>query len=210
MKQYLRSGAAAAVLLLGLTACDNSVLNVTPKDQLSDEVVFADANLAETFLNDIYRGMGHGIYEIMLSSMTDETHFIHNYNTEKVVQSIITPSDRGAVNDNRFNHFDWSDNYSRIRQANTFLQGLEGSEFDAVGVPFEQREMPHAGVYRIKADGAVSMVADFEYPNGLAFSPDGEHLFVSSGDRQLGDTDTLPRHVRVLIRRRSLACRQHD
>jgi hypothetical protein len=131
MKRYLRSGAAAAVLLLGVTACDNSVLNVTPKDQLSDEVVFADANLAETFLNDIYRGMGHGIYEIMLSSMTDETHFIHNYNTEKVVQSIISPSDRGAVDDGRFNHFDWSDNYSRIRQANTFLQGLESAEFDA-------------------------------------------------------------------------------
>jgi hypothetical protein len=131
MKQYLRSGAAAAVLLLGVTACDNSVLNVTPKDQLSDQVVFSDPNLAETFLNDIYRGMGHGIYEIMLSSMTDESHFIHNYNTEKVVQSIISPSDRGAVDDGRFNHFDWSDNYSRIRQANTFLQGLEGSEFDA-------------------------------------------------------------------------------
>lgn len=131
MKRYLRGGAATAVLLLGLTACDNSVLNVTPKDQLSDEVVFSDPNLAETFLNDIYRGMGHGIYEIMLSSMTDETHFIHNYNTEKVVQSIITPSDRGAVNDGRFNHYDWADNYSRIRQANTFLQGLEGAEFDA-------------------------------------------------------------------------------
>jgi hypothetical protein len=131
MKRYLRGGAATAVLLLGLTACDNSVLNVTPKDQLSDEVVFADPNLAETFLNDIYRGMGHGIYEIMLSSMTDETHFIHNYNTEKVVQSIISPSDRGAVDDGRFDHFDWSNNYSRIRQANTFLQGLEGAEFDA-------------------------------------------------------------------------------
>ena len=131
MKQYLRSSAATAFVLLALTACDNSVLNVSPKDQLSDEVVFADANLAETFLNDIYIGMGHGIYEIMLSSMTDETHFIHNYNTEKVVQSIITPSDRGAVDDNRFNHFDWSNNYGRIRQVNTFLAGLAEADFDA-------------------------------------------------------------------------------
>jgi hypothetical protein len=131
MRRYLRSTAAAAFVLVGLAACDNSVLDLTPKDQLSNEVVFSDPNLAETFLNDIYRGMGHGIYEIMLSSMTDESHFIHNYNTEKVVQSIITPGDRGAVNDGRFNHFDWSDNYSRIRQANTFLEGLAGAEFDA-------------------------------------------------------------------------------
>lgn len=47
-------------------------------------------------------------------------------------------------------------------------------------VPFEQREMPHAAVYRIGTDGAISMVADFEYPNGLAFSPDERRLYVAN------------------------------
>src|SRR5207247_2651150 len=73
--------AIAVFGLLGTTGCQG-VLDVTPKDQFPDAAVFADPNLAQAFLNDTYRGLGHGLYEIMLASMTDETHFIHNYNTE--------------------------------------------------------------------------------------------------------------------------------
>ena len=125
----MRHTTIAAVLVLGLTGC-NGILDVTPRDQLSDEAVFADPNLAQAFVNDMYRGMGQGLYEIMLSSMTDETHFIHVYQTDKVVQARITSSDRGALEDGRFNHFDWADNYSRIRQANIFLRKIDSTTFD--------------------------------------------------------------------------------
>jgi starch-binding outer membrane protein, SusD/RagB family len=121
-----------ALLLLGATGCDD-VLDVTPKDQLSGvDAVFADPNVTEAFLNDIYRGLGHGLYEIMLASLTDETQFIHVYGTDKMVQAFMTPSDRGAIDDDRFNHFDWSDNYSRIRQTNIFLSHIDNTTFDNV------------------------------------------------------------------------------
>src|SRR5881275_2369365 len=121
--------AIAALLGLGLTGCNN-VLDLTPKDQLSDAAVFTDPNLAQAFVNDMYRGLGHGLYEIMLASMTDESHFIHNYNTESVVKSIITSSDRGAIDDGRFAHFNWGPTYSRIRQTNIFLSKIDGTTFD--------------------------------------------------------------------------------
>src|SRR5205809_7824215 len=111
----MRHTTIAAVLVLGLTGC-NGILDVSPRDQLSDDAVFADPNLAQAFVNDMYRGLGHGLYEIMLASISDETHFIHNYNTEPVVKSIITSSDRGAIDDGRFAHFNWGPTYSRIRQ----------------------------------------------------------------------------------------------
>src|SRR5919198_5801749 len=120
MKPFIRITTIAGLALLGMAGCNNP-LNVEPKDQVAEDAVFADASLAEAFLNDIYRGMGHGLYEIMLSSMTDETHFIHVYGTDKVVQARITPSDRGSLDDNKLNHYDWADNYFRIRQANIFL-----------------------------------------------------------------------------------------
>ncbi|HEY7038476.1 MAG TPA: SMP-30/gluconolactonase/LRE family protein [Methylomirabilota bacterium] len=47
-------------------------------------------------------------------------------------------------------------------------------------VPLAEREVPHAGVYRIAPDGTVGLVADFEYPNGLAFSPDERRLYVAN------------------------------
>jgi gluconolactonase len=55
---------------------------------------------------------------------------------------------------------------------------------------FGEREIPGpagednlwdgARVYRVMPDGAVSVVANFEYPNGLAFSPDEKTLYVAN------------------------------
>ena len=129
MNRELRITAAVLLGLLGATGCQG-VLDVTPKDQFPDQAVFADPNLAQAFLNDAYRGLGHGLYEIMLASMTDETHFIHNYNTEVVLQSLITSSARGALDDGRYSHFNWGPSYSRIRQTNIFLSHIDAAGFD--------------------------------------------------------------------------------
>src|SRR2546421_8916762 len=129
MRSQVRITTAAVLVLLGLTSC-NGVMDVTPKDQFADEAVFTDPNLAQASVNDMYRGLGHGLYEIMLASVTDESHFIHNYNTEPVVKSIITSSDRGAIDDGRFAHFNWGPNYARIRQTNIFLSKIDATTFD--------------------------------------------------------------------------------
>jgi gluconolactonase len=57
-------------------------------------------------------------------------------------------------------------------------------------VPYAEREIPGpagvdnlwdgAGVYRVAPDGACSRVANCEYPNGLAFSPDERTLYVAN------------------------------
>src|SRR5439155_25657726 len=132
MRLDIRGTTLALLLVLGANGCTD-VLDVTPKDQFPDQAVFADPSLAEAFLNDIYRGLGHGLYEIMLASMTDETHFIHVYATDRIVQARIPSSDRGALDDGRFAHFDWGPNHSRIRQANIFLSNIDAATFgDAV------------------------------------------------------------------------------
>jgi len=47
-------------------------------------------------------------------------------------------------------------------------------------VPLTERELPYAGVYRITPDGALTLIVDCEYPNGLAFSPDERTLYVAN------------------------------
>jgi gluconolactonase len=71
----------------------------------------------------------------------------------------------------------------RLNRPNDVVCKSDGSIYftdPGLRVPFEQREIPHAAVYRVAPDGTPSMVADFEYPNGLAFSPDERLLYVAN------------------------------
>ncbi len=45
------------------------------------------------------------------------------------------------------------------------------------------KELPFSGVFRVTADGAISLEADeMKGPNGLAFSPEEKHLYVGNWD----------------------------
>ena len=49
----------------------------------------------------------------------------------------------------------------------------------------EKQEIPFQGVYRLSADGAVQLLTkDLKQPNGLAFSPDGKHLYIDDSDNR--------------------------
>ena len=71
----------------------------------------------------------------------------------------------------------------RLNRPNDVVCKSDGSIYftdPGLRVPLAEREVPHAGVYRIGPDGSVGLVADFEYPNGLAFSPDERRLYVAN------------------------------
>jgi gluconolactonase len=71
----------------------------------------------------------------------------------------------------------------RLNRPNDVVCKSDGSIWftdPGLRVPLAERELPYAGVYRIAPDGAVSLVTDFEYPNGLAFSPDERLLYVAN------------------------------
>jgi gluconolactonase len=86
------------------------------------------------------------------------------------------PDDRFEVLVDRFES-------KRLNRPNDVVCRSDGSIYftdPGLRVPLAEREVEHAGVYRIAPDGAVSLVADFEYPNGLAFSPDERLLYVAN------------------------------
>lgn len=62
------------------------------------------------------------------------------------------------------------------------------------GIKKEQEEVGFYGVYQLKPDGTLTaLVKDFVRPNGLAFSPDEQRLYVDDTDqRHLRVFDVLP------------------
>ena len=71
----------------------------------------------------------------------------------------------------------------RLNRPNDVVCRSDGSIYftdPGLRVPLAERELPYAAIYRIDQSGAVSMLADFEYPNGLAFSPDERTLYVAN------------------------------
>lgn len=120
------------VMLLAMTACDvQNALDQEPLDQISEEAVWDDPALIEAYVNDIYLGMGHGLYEVMLSSAADETHFTHGYGIPEIVEANVSPSNRGSFGSRGdFNHWDWGDLYFRIQQVNTLLSKIEDSAIE--------------------------------------------------------------------------------
>ncbi|HEY4910664.1 MAG TPA: SMP-30/gluconolactonase/LRE family protein [Methylomirabilota bacterium] len=71
----------------------------------------------------------------------------------------------------------------RLNRPNDIVCKSDGSIYftdPGLRVPLGERELPYAGVYRVAPDGTQSLVADFEYPNGLAFSPDERKLYVAN------------------------------
>ena len=71
----------------------------------------------------------------------------------------------------------------RLNRPNDVLCKSDGSIYftnPGLRVPLADRELDTSAVYRVKPDGSPSHVADFEYPNGLAFSPDERTLYVAN------------------------------
>ncbi|MEN8192968.1 MAG: RagB/SusD family nutrient uptake outer membrane protein [Bacteroidota bacterium] len=142
------------ILILGvvINSCDSDFLNTTPADSLSETAVWSDPTLVELFVNEMYRGIGHGHHECELGSMTDESHFIHNYGTNQVVASLITPSDIGQWNAGNQNAYRWSQVYGYLRNANMFMENIDE-------VPFKDEE------WRSRLKGEVHFLIAFYYHN---------------------------------------------
>lgn len=71
----------------------------------------------------------------------------------------------------------------RLNRPNDIVCRSDGSIYftdPGLRVPLAQRELDHAGVYRVAPNGEVTLVAGCEYPNGLAFSPDERTLYVAN------------------------------
>lgn len=111
------------------TACNKDFLEKKPLTEYQEDDVWKDVGLVQAFVNDLYVQMRPGFNEVMLASMTDESRFIHDYSTSKVVQGNVSPDDFGALGD--FSR--WDAHYKEIRKCNMFLEKVSKVPFTDEG-----------------------------------------------------------------------------
>ena len=71
----------------------------------------------------------------------------------------------------------------RINRPNDVCCKSDGSIWftdPGLRIALPDKELAHSGVYAVAPNGGVRLVAEFEYPNGLAFSPDEHTLYVAN------------------------------
>src|SRR5690554_3246334 len=149
-------------VITNMTSCTKDFLNLEPKDQFSDNAVWngEDAALIEAFVNDIYKGIGHGYKgdTRQLSSYVDETMLIQNYGTSSVNQSLISPSSYSRFDDNQYSRsFIWEYNYSYIRACNLFFEKIEA----ATALTEDQKNRYKGEVYFLRAYLYNNLVAAY-------------------------------------------------
>jgi len=80
-------------------------------------------------------------------------------------------------------------NGKRFNSPNDVVLGPDGALYftdPTLDLPKgEQQEIPFQGVYRLGTDGTVTLLTrELMQPNGLAFSPDGKHLYIDDSERR--------------------------
>ncbi|MDD4403472.1 MAG: RagB/SusD family nutrient uptake outer membrane protein [Parabacteroides sp.] len=126
MKTILKNILLAMTLgtTVSLSSCSSDFMDVTPTDQYSEDVVFSDAALTQSFINTIYGYVRHGAGEHAIAAASDEAYFTHNYGMKAVNETAVSESDLQWFDDGNC-PFRWYDAYKGIRYANLALSKID-------------------------------------------------------------------------------------
>jgi len=125
----------SAVWIIGMGSCSKNFLNVSPKDQYSDNAVWNDPNLIQAFVDNIYGGIPHGFDILMMSSLSDEAVFTPDWGAENVNRGLLSPSDLEVFDPGFWGSVQtvlrsWKTQYKYIRACNLFFSKIDAAPID--------------------------------------------------------------------------------
>ncbi|HEV7380286.1 MAG TPA: RagB/SusD family nutrient uptake outer membrane protein [Dyadobacter sp.] len=115
-----------ALSLGNLTSCNQDFLDKEPQDQFSEDAVWNDAALIQTFINNTYRGLGHGFNNVMFSTYSDESMAVWGP-VVNVTKGLINASDINDWAYDRAAYYVWDNVYKNIRATNLFFSKIESA-----------------------------------------------------------------------------------
>jgi len=145
--------------------------------------------VSDEVLNKIFRVYPDGHREEMIAlgdpdgSTYDRDHRL--INTASVLRAIIRLSKDGKSYTVLTDHYQGK----RYNSPNDVVPGPDGALYftdPTLDLPKgEKQETPFQGVYRLDKSGKMQLLTtELSQPNGLAFSPDGKHLYIDDSDKK--------------------------
>jgi hypothetical protein len=107
------------------TSCKKEFLNTTPLNSASSATTWADPNLSEAYVTELYNGLHNGqLDQENQDCQTDNA--LYNFGKQDIMEGNISPSNLGVANST----YEWNEMYARIRSANIALEQLAKSPID--------------------------------------------------------------------------------
>ena len=115
------------ILTLLLPACESELLDKTPQDSYSGEIVWSDPAVASSYLNFCYHSLDYGLRFVMLGSVCDEMPVGRGSSNQPYNAGTISPDNLGGAQGNPFfTHLSWSKgNWENIQRINIFLENID-------------------------------------------------------------------------------------
>lgn len=123
MNRFMKIAFAIILTCLSIS-CEKSVLDKNPQNEFSEKDVWGDINLAKSYLNTVYDGIGQwGMHhyrnpQVMACSATDEAWQRGDHGVWVMNKGNITASNYGDFNI-------WTPDYQAIRRCNIFLKNID-------------------------------------------------------------------------------------
>ncbi|RKD90327.1 RagB/SusD family nutrient uptake outer membrane protein [Mangrovibacterium diazotrophicum] len=146
--------------VLFLASCSDDILDISPKDRIAEDAVWADEDLIKAYHTELYNVIPHGFNVQMQSKATDEVYATMSWGPGTIAQGTLTPdnvNDFFATWGGGCNLYVWDNAYEYIRKINVFMDQMAASEID-----FEDKAMLIAEARFLRAYAYFMLIVRFD------------------------------------------------
>jgi hypothetical protein len=168
-----------AIMMTGLTACNDDFLEREPLDAISDAAVWKDVTLVNAYVSEVYATLRAGwIDNSRLDISSDDGHGIEKDPAQLIQRGEVTPSSMGYL------LTPWTEYYRTITRCNKFLTNVKGENLELLQAENAARINEMVGEMKFLRAYAYSRL--LAYYGGVPIMPE---------DFELGDDYNLPRNT---------------
>ncbi len=157
------------IMLLSLMSCSDDILDISPKDRIAEDAVWADENLIRAYHTELYNCIQHGFKIHMQSKATDEAFCSISWDIGNIPLGNMSPDNITSVENTHWtgggNIYYWTTAYQYIRKINVFLDKMDGDE---ISIEDKEKLVAEAKFLRayiyfqlIERFGGVPIVTEF-------------------------------------------------